>query len=50
MINNDYYQILNISYTATGEDIRRSFRKLAFQFHPDKNDGDAIAEEKFKLR
>lgn len=48
MINKDYYQILDISCTATGEDIRRAFRKLAFQFHPDKNDGDTIAEEKFK--
>ncbi len=48
MTTKDYYQELELPYTATGEDIRRAFRKLAFQFHPDKNDGDAVAEEKFK--
>ena len=48
MTTKDYYQILDIPYTATGEDIRRAFRKLAFIHHPDKNDGDKIAEEKFK--
>jgi len=44
----DYYEILDLSYSATGEDIRRAFRKLAFQFHPDKNLDDITAEEKFK--
>ncbi|MEO7309069.1 MAG: DnaJ domain-containing protein [Chitinophagaceae bacterium] len=48
MATKDYYQILDIPYTATGEDIRRAFRKLAFEWHPDKNGGDVKAEEKFK--
>ncbi|MES2774615.1 MAG: DnaJ domain-containing protein [Bacteroidota bacterium] len=44
----DYYQVLELPYTATGEDIRRAFRKLAVVWHPDKNNDDKIAEEKFK--
>jgi molecular chaperone DnaJ len=43
----DYYEVLGISRNATDEDIRRAFRKLAFQYHPDRNHGDG-AEEKFK--
>ena len=48
MPTKDYYDILQITYNATGEDIRRAFRKLAFEYHPDKNNGDKAAEEKFK--
>ena len=45
----DYYQILGISENASDEDIRKAFRKLAFQYHPDKNIGhEKEAEEKFK--
>lgn len=44
----DYYQILGIPRTADEKEIKRAFRKLAQQYHPDKNPGDAEAERKFK--
>ena len=44
----DYYAILGIKKTATADDIRKAFRKLARKHHPDVNPGDKKAEEKFK--
>ena len=44
----DYYEILEVTRTSNGDEIKRSYRKLAVKFHPDKNPGDHAAEEKFK--
>ncbi len=44
----DFYQTLGVPKTASQDEIKKSFRKLARQYHPDKNPGDKLAEEKFK--
>src|SRR5271166_6457743 len=47
--NKDYYATLGVKKTASADDIRKAFRKLARKYHPDVNPGDKTAEEKFKV-
>src|SRR4030065_1064194 len=49
MENRDYYKILGVTRSANEEEIKKAYRKVAMQYHPDRNPGDKESEEKVKL-
>ena len=49
MTQKDYYEILGVDRAATARQIKEAYRRLAFEYHPDRNKGDLSAVEKMKV-
>jgi len=48
MTSIDYYEVLEIERNASNDEVKRSFKRLAFEYHPDRNPGSTKSEERFK--
>src|SRR5580765_1174270 len=48
MSKRDYYEVLGVNKSASSDEIKKAYRKVAMQHHPDRNPGDKASEEKFK--
>ena len=48
MADRDFYDILGVQKNASNDEIKKSYRKLAMKYHPDRNKDDKVAEKKFK--